>query len=144
MDFVYWPNSQYLSPSISKWLFVKISIYLIIFIIFENLCIVTQYSIYHKISKFINLMREYIYIFSVIHLNLQLLSWNDWQSLDILVPNLQYKCIGDSQVSWAMHLHKGYPFTWVYNTLMLGVLEPNGEILVIFQYTNKMQSIIYN
>jgi hypothetical protein len=137
MDFVYWPNSQYLSPSISKWLFVKISIYLIIFIIFENLCIVTQYSIYHKISKFINLMREYIYIFSVIHLNLQLLSWNDWQSLDILVPNLQYKCIGDSQVSWAMHFHKGYLFTWVYNTLMLGVLEPNGEILVIFQYTKK-------
>lgn len=82
-------------------------------------------------------MREYIYIFSVIHFNLHLLSWNDWQSLDILVPNLHYKCIGDNQVSWAVHLHKNYPFTWVYNTLMLGMLEPNGEILVICQCTKK-------
>jgi hypothetical protein len=87
-------------------------------------------------------MREYIYIFSVIHLNLHLLSWNDWQSLDILVPNLHYKCIG--QVSWAMHLHKDYPFTWAYTTLMLKVLEPNSEILVIFPYTKKKQFIIYN
>ncbi len=89
-------------------------------------------------------MREYVYIFSVIHLNLHLLSWNDWQSLDILVPNLRYKCIGDSQVSWAMHFHKDYLFTWVYNTLMLRVLEPNSEILVIFQYTKRKQFIIYN